>query len=234
MINFDQIPLELLKGFVVGICCSAPVGPLGVLCIQRTISRGRWHGVVTGLGATTSDLIYAIMVSVSMAFITDFIDAHLSIIQLFGAVVIGAFGIHIYRSKPIEEVEQRKKRKKPHKHMPEEKQPPYWRRLMKNQMFHDYITAFGLCFSNPLIIFLFIGLFAQFHVMSTSSHFINVLTLFALLVGAFCWWLTLTYIVGRFRGNFKQRGLRILNHITGGILIAAAVATAVKAVIDIL
>ena len=85
----------VLTGILVGLCVSVPVGPLGVLCIQRTITRGRWHGIATGLGATTSDLVYALLVGFSMGFIIEFIEAHQLIIQLIGSIIIG-FLVYIF------------------------------------------------------------------------------------------------------------------------------------------
>lgn len=226
MINILQ---EFLKGWFIGICVSAPVGPLGVLCIQRTLSRGRWHGVVTGIGATTSDIIYALLVGASMNFITDFINNNMIVIQIVGAIIICLFGVQIYKSKP--EDFNRLKKHQIHTHH-EKSKSNVFKKIVQNKMFHDYITAFGLCFSNPLIIFLFIGLFAQFHVMSSGDSFTNFITFIAILIGAFCWWLTLTYIIGHFRGNFKERGLLILNHITGTLLILGALITVIKSLLN--
>lgn len=228
-----DIMQEFLKAIIVGICVSAPVGPLGVLCIQRTINKGKWHGVVTGLGATTSDIIYAFLVGFSMNIIVDFISAHQYVIQLIGAIVIGFFGLHIYNTKP-QEMEIIRKRKQKGELRVEgsiAKNPTLYEAILKNDYFHDYISAFGLCFSNPLIIFLFIGLFAQFHMFGTESVTLNMSCIFFIIVGAFLWWMTLTYIVCKFRKNFKEKGMVILNHITGGILIIAAVATAINAII---
>lgn len=231
-----DISEEFLKAIIVGVCVSAPVGPLGVLCIQRTINKGKWHGVVTGLGATTSDIIYAFLVGFSMNIIVDFISAHQQVIQLVGAIVIGIFGIHIFRTKP-KQMEMIRKRKREGELRVEDniaKNPTLKEAILKNDYFHDYLSAFGLCFSNPLIIFLFIGLFAQFHMFGTESVALNMSCLFFLIVGAFLWWMTLTYIVCKFRKNFKERGMLILNHITGGILILAAVATAINAIIKMI
>lgn len=231
-----DISQELLKAIFVGIGVSAPVGPLGVLCIQRTISKGKWHGVVTGLGATSSDIIYAFFVGFSMNIIVDFISAHQSIIQLIGAIVIGIFGLHIFNTKP-EEMEKIRKRKQEGELRVEDniaKSPTLKEAILKNDYFHDYLSAFGLCFSNPLIIFLFIGLFAQFHMFGTESIALNMSCIFFIIVGAFLWWMTLTYIVCKFRKNFKERGMKILNHLTGGILIIAAIATAINAIIKMI
>ena len=97
-------------------------------------------------------------------------------------------------------------------------------------MLKDYLTAFGLCFSNPLIVFLFIGLFAQFHLFTSGNIAVELLTVLAIIAGAFVWWMILTWFVGRFKENFKERGLKILNKITGGILMGAAIVSAVYSI----
>ena len=100
----------ILTGILIGLCVSVPVGPLGVLCIQRTVTRGRWHGVVTGLGATTSDLVYALLVGCSMGFIIEFIEAHQLWIQVIGSLIIGVFGFHIYTKDPLKQLEHKRRK----------------------------------------------------------------------------------------------------------------------------
>lgn len=215
---------EIIKGLVVGIAVSAPVGPLGVLCIQRTLSKGKWPGVVTGLGATTSDIIYAMLVGFGMNFMMEFIDAHQYVIQFLGSIVIWFFGFKISRSKVTprdkENYERRKK-------FVDESQAL---NKVEDGLLKDYLTAFGLCFSNPLIVFLFIGLFAQFHLFTSGNIAVELLTVLAIIAGAFVWWMILTWFVGRFKENFKERGLKILNKITGGILMGAAIVSAVYSI----
>ena len=195
-----------LTGIIIGIFVSAPVGPIGILCIQRTISRGRAHGIITGLGATTSDLIYAILVGLSMTVIINFIETHQMIIQIGGSIIVGFFGLHIFRSNPAKQIATA------------DSKPS------KGSYMSDYITAFGLCISNPLIIFLFIGLFARFKFLSPEQDLPqNIFAIFSILLGAFLWWLTLTLIVGKLRTHFNLRGLWILNKITGSILLLLAV-----------
>ena len=141
----------ILTGILIGIFVSAPVGPIGILCIQRTISKGRAHGIFTGLGATTSDLIYAILVGLSMTVIINFIESHQMLIQILGSAIVGLFGVYIFQSNPAKKLSAA------------DKKPS------KGTYFSDYISGFGLCFSNPLIIFLFIGLFARFQFMNPEQ-----------------------------------------------------------------
>lgn len=195
----------ILTGILIGICVSAPVGPLGVLCIQRTLSRGKLHGFMTGLGATTSDIIYALLVSLGMSFILDFINTHQFLIQLIGSIIILLFGLHLFL-------------KKPKNQLPDIKTP-----RSKGDLISDYLSAFALCFSNPLIMFLFIGLFARFQIIESGNITNNIVAFISILIGATIWWILLTLIVGYFKSKFKLRELWIINKITGSIIILLSI-----------
>ena len=86
------------KGLLIGILVSAPMGPVGMLCIQRTLSKGRWHGFVTGLGAMVSDIIYAMLTSLGMGVVVNFVEANQAPLQLAGSLVLSVFGYYIYQS----------------------------------------------------------------------------------------------------------------------------------------
>jgi threonine/homoserine/homoserine lactone efflux protein len=203
----------IIIGIIIGLFTSVPVGPLGILTIQRTLNRGRWHGVVTGLGASTSDLIYAAIVGFSMSFITDFIHENQFWIQIVGSLIVIFFGIHVFRNNPSAQLSSAKK-------------------ANKNGYLADYLSAFGLCFSNPLIIFIFIGLFAQFNFFEQGqTWYENVIGMLSILAGAFCWWLTLTLVVSTLRSRFNVRGLWILNRITGSLLVLIGVIICIKAIV---
>ena len=195
----------ILTGILIGICVSAPVGPLGVLCLQRTLSRGKLHGFITGMGATTSDIIYALLVSLGMSFILDFINTHQFLIQLIGSIIILLFGLHLFL-------------KKPKNQLPDIKTP-----RSKGDLISDYLSAFALCFSNPLIMFLFIGLFARFQIIESGNITNNIVSFISILIGATIWWILLTLIVDYFKSKFKLRELWIINKITGSIIILLSI-----------
>ena len=196
-----------ITGMIIGVLVSAPTGPLGILCIQRTLHKGRLNGIVTGLGATTSDLVYAVLVGFSMNFVIDFVEQYRFVIQIVGSIILIFFGYKIFT-------------KETEKSIDDEKIGTTNRNLLST-----YTSAFGLCFSNPIIIFLFIALFARFNFFSSKSNVYQVLlALSSIFVGALSWWVTLTMIVGSLRKKFKKRGLRILNFITGGVLIVLSIA----------
>ena len=83
MIQIETIFDILVKGFIIGVVVSAPLGPVGVLCIQRTLNKGRWYGFVTGLGASLSDIAYALLTGYGMSFVFDYINKNIFYLQLF-------------------------------------------------------------------------------------------------------------------------------------------------------
>ena len=91
----------LVKGFIVGVVVSAPLGPVGVLCIQRTLNKGRWFGFVTGLGAALSDICYALITGYGMSFMDELILKHQIFLQIVGSIMLLAFGIYTFRSNPV-------------------------------------------------------------------------------------------------------------------------------------
>lgn len=98
------------KGIVIGVLVSAPMGPIGMLCIQRTLNKGRWHGFVTGLGAALSDVIYAALTCLGMGVVVNFVEANQAPLQLIGSIVLGIFGYYIFQSNPVRNL--RKQREK--------------------------------------------------------------------------------------------------------------------------
>lgn len=140
-IDFASPILLILKGLLVGIIASAPMGPVGILCIQRTMQKGRAYGIVTGAGAALSDIIYALMTGLGMSFVMDFIDKEQNIfwLKLIGSVMLFIFGVYMYKTDPRKSMHQSSGG--------------------KGTLFHNFTTAFLITLSNPLIIFLFIALF---------------------------------------------------------------------------
>lgn len=198
----------LIKGILVGIVVSAPLGPVGVLCIQRTLNKGRWYGFVTGLGATLSDLIYALLTGYCMSFISGFITRYMLVFQWSGSLLLFLFGLYTFRSNPV---------------ISSLSQP-----TSKGTYTHNFVTAFLVTISNPLIIFLFIGLFARFAPAGPSDLFFEQFSsYFAIAVGAIAWWFAITYGVNRLRKRFDVKGIWIINRVVGGAVMIASVVGAI-------
>ena len=190
----------ILKGIFIGLCISVPLGPIGMLCVQRTFNRGRKHGIITGLGATTSDLAYVIVSLFFLSFVVSIINRHLFAFQLLGSLVLCVFGYFIFKSNPSMQ--------------------PKPNETTSYNLFGDYVTAFGLTFSNPLILFVLIALFARFEFIDdTTTNIQKVCGIAAILCGATLWWSMLTFFVNKFRTKINMRGLRMINQTTGCIII---------------
>ncbi len=203
--NLDSIISIVLKGIIIGIVVSAPLGPVGVLCIQRTINKGRWYGFMTGIGATLSDIAYASLTAFGMSFIVDFIDNNLFLLQLFGSILLLGFGIYTFKSNPVNTALRPGNR-------------------TKDSFTRNFITAFLVTLSNPLIIFLFITLFARFSFIYVGITTTEVLAGFAGIAGgALLWWFGLTYCVHRVSICFNPRGIWIINRIIGTIVSIVAI-----------
>ncbi|MCL1868074.1 MAG: LysE family translocator [Paludibacter sp.] len=188
------------KGIIIGLCVSVPLGPIGMLCVQRTLHRGQLHGLITGLGASASDLFYTLISLFCLSFIINFIDKNEILIQILGSLIVCAFGLFTFRSNPSAQL---KPNEKPN-----------------SNFLRDFFSSFALTLSNPLILFVLIALFARFDFLSDNHSFIHILSgLTGILMGATAWWAFLTFVVSRFRSKFNIRGLKIINRITGLIII---------------
>lgn len=190
----------IFEGMIVGFSASVPLGPIGVLCIQRTLQRGRLAGFFSGLGAAVSDTIYAVIAGFSLSFIVAFIEEQIFWIQIFGAVILFLLGAHIYRSNPA--VQLRRQRRS------------------KSSYLQDFVSTFLLTISNPLALFLFIAFFAGFGVVAPNSGLAGQLVLIlGVFLGATTWWLLLTSVVGLFRQAVNLRRLYWINKIAGATII---------------
>mgnify|MGYP003291064125 CR=1 FL=1 len=191
----------LIKCFFIGIAASIPMGPLGVVCIQRTINRGRQHGFVTGLGAASSDLVYASLIGFSMSFVLDFIEANSTIISLISFAIIILFGILTFLKSPKQFTESKTTSSS------------------NNSLLKDYASALGLCISNPMISVFFIALFAQFEVFTNNQPFyISLLTLVFIFCSSMTCWGVLSFFVDKFRDRFNEKGITYLNRFAGSLL----------------
>lgn len=200
----EQILYILPRGLAIGVLISAPMGPIGMLVIQRTLSKGRLPALFTGIGAAFSDLIYCLLTGFCLSFITGFIDAHQLVIQLIGGAVLAAFGVYLFKKNPTRALKAAQVNAASN----------YW---------SDVVTGFLLTFSNPLILFFIIGLFARFNFILPEysiGHYIAAYL--CTLGGAFLWWWLITFLVNKLRRRINVRSLWVINRIIGSILIVMA------------
>lgn len=190
----------LVKGFIIGVVASAPMGPVGILCVQRTLNKGRWAGFATGVGAALSDIIYALITGFGLSFMVDIIeDVRIAFwIKLAGSVILFLFGLFTFRSNPVDKV-------KPVSHN-------------KGTLIHNFVTGFFVTFSNPLIVFLFVAMFGQFTFILNENPVPQILGYAFIVVGAVAWWFGLTWLIDKIRNRFNVRGIWVINRIIGVVV----------------
>lgn len=195
----------VFKGMLIGMIASAPMGPVGVLCVQRTLNKGRWYGFVTGIGAAISDIIYAGITGFGMAFVMDFInnDQNKFYLQIAGSVLLLFFGIYTWRTDPTKNMHQSGQQ--------------------RGTLWYNMWTAFLVTFSNPLIVFLFMGLFAQFAFVLPNHPFEMFVGFASIVGGALLWWWGLTWLIDKIRTKFDENGIRLINQVIGVAVIIGSI-----------
>lgn len=199
---------EILKGLIIGVIVSAPMGPVGILTVQRTLSKGRWVGFATGVGASASDFLYALISGYGMSFVVDIIQnpAIALVIKLVSGILLFAFGLYTFRSIPKNNV-------KDDVTLSDDTKPDF-------KTFA--LSGFVVTVSNPLIIFMFLALFGQFTFIIVDNIIPQIFGYLAIIGGALLWWSTLTYLVDKVRAKFNNKALWWLNRIIGIIVMVVS------------
>ena len=185
---------------LIGILISAPMGPIGMFVIQRTLNKGRLPALYTGLGAALSDLVYCLLTGLGLSFVTDFIESNQEILQIIGSAMILVYAFYLFFHNPSHQIVK-----------PE---------LKASSRLRDVVTGFIFTFANPLILFFIIGLFARFNFLApefAAWHY--VAGYMAIIGGAVLWWWGITHLVDRMRSHFNVRSTWIINRVLAVILI---------------
>jgi threonine/homoserine/homoserine lactone efflux protein len=201
----------IVKGVLMGLLVSIPLGPIGVLVIQRTVNKSRIAGLLSGMGAALSDTLYAIVAGFSLTFVIDFIRAHEIFFQSLGALVVLALGISIFFKNPVNDLRRNK--------------------LRGNTHFQDIISSFLVTVSNPLTVFVFLAVFTSSGVaISLEKPYHSFFVILGIFLGAFLWWFTLSGIVSLFRHKINLRVLWWINKTAGALIILFVIVTVIIAV----
>ena len=201
-----------LRGFIIGISIAAPVGPIGVLCIRRTLAEGRLSGLVSGLGAATADAIYGMIAGFGLTFISVFLVAQQSWLSLFGGLFLCILGVRTFLSTPSEDAEE----------------------LESKGLLRNYLSIFILTLTNPMTILSFAAIFAGLGLAESSASYASA----ALLVlGVFCgsafWWLLLSFGVSLFRERVTPTWMLWINRVSGVIVFAFGVGALVNYIVHV-
>ncbi|MDD2195762.1 MAG: LysE family transporter [Bacteroidales bacterium] len=189
----------LIKGIIVGLLASIPLGPIGVICIQRTINKGRLSGFLSGLGAATADTIFAAIAGFSLTFVISYIEEKQILFQALGGIIVFLLGIKIFLTNPVRQLRRHKRK--------------------KNNLVEDYFSVLAVTITNPLAIFLFIALFALLDVVTDNTSWTHSLvTTSGVFIGAVLWWYILTTLVNIFRTKFRLKQLWWINKVSGAAI----------------
>ena len=199
----------LIKGIIVGISVSAPLGPLGILTIQRTINKGFLSGFVSGTGAAFADIIYAAIAGFGISIIANFLDSHQFIIRILGGALVAIVGVMIFYSNPVKQLRKQRAR--------------------KNNFISDFISSFLITITNPLTIIFFGAVFASLGLDEVNAGNSIIYALAGIFSGALLWWMSLTILVNIFRKKIRLRNLWWINKITGALIVVFGLAIVTSA-----
>ncbi len=199
--------IALLKGIAIGFSLAAPVGPIGVLCIRRTLAEGRRSALSTMLGAATAVLVYGLVAAFGVTLVSEFVAQHTFWFRLIGGAVMIILGVRTYRA-----------------HIPPA--PP---RLSFNEHAGNFVSTFFLTLTNPLTLFAFAAVFAGVGtVEELSATKTAALLVGGVFIGSLAWFGTLTTLTYIFRNFLRTKGLDLVNRITGWLIVIFGTAAIVS------
>jgi threonine/homoserine/homoserine lactone efflux protein len=187
----------LLKGLAIGFSLAAPVGPVGILCIRRTLAHGSKRGIIVGLSAASADMVYGIIAAFSVTLISDFISQQQHWIRLIGGIFLFVLGYHTFFSHPATDTITNG----------------------KNGHARTFFSTFLLTLTNPMTLFAFAVVFAGIGLDRTMSHHGYAAFFVAgIFLGSLSWFSLLTSLVHFFRDIITTDGLVIINKVAGCLL----------------
>lgn len=189
----------MLSGLIIGFSIAAPVGPIGILCIRRTLAEGQASGLFSGLGAATADAIYGCIAGFGLTFISNFLITQQVWLRLIGGGFLCYLGLKTFLSKPAEQAASTK----------------------GNGLLGSYVSTFFLTITNPMTILSFAAIFAGLGVGGAGGNYVSAAMLvLGVFIGSTLWWFILSSSVTIFRKKFNPRRLRWVNRISGIIITA--------------
>ena len=194
------------KGVLVGFAMAVPIGPIGIMCVRKTLTEGRLRGLIIGLGAATADFLYGCVAAFGLTVISGALDSQRVWIRLVGGALLLFLGIRTFRAKPAD--------------------PKY--RIQSSGMLGTYFYIVFLTLTNPLTIFAFIAVFAA---LGLGAGVINVsgsALVLGVFTGSFLWFLSLSSVVVLFKAKFDVVWLRWVNRIAGILITLSGVVAMVS------
>jgi threonine/homoserine/homoserine lactone efflux protein len=188
----------LLRGALIGLAIAAPVGPIGVLCIRRTLAEGWLFGLVSGLGAATADALYGCVAGFGLTFISAMLISHQARLRLVGGLFLCYLGVRTLLARPAEQAAV----------------------AQGNGLLRAYGSTFFLTLTNPITILAFAAIFAGLGLAEAGGGYASAsLLVLGVFLGSASWWLLLSSVMGAFRTRFSPSGLLWVNRISGLVIL---------------
>ena len=195
--------INLYNGLIIGFSIAAPVGPIGILCIKRTLSSGLIIGLLSGLGAATADALYGSIAAFGLTFISNFLLQHQIWLRLIGGAFLCYLGIKTFLSQPTISPSP----------------------VNQNSLLSAYGSTFLLTLTNPLTILFFAGIFAGFGLVEAGGGYSSAaITVLGVFLGSSCWWVLLSGVTSLLRDRISFSSLRWINRISGLIILGFSIA----------
>jgi threonine/homoserine/homoserine lactone efflux protein len=187
----------LIKGLVIGVSIAAPVGPIGLLCIRRSLEQGRVAGLATGLGAATADAAYGCIAGFGLTAISGFLLEHALWLRLGGGLALCYLGARTFLAPPAQREAQ----------------------LRPGGQVSAYLSALALTLANPLTILSFVAVFAGFGLVETPSYPAAATLVAGVFVGSGLWWVFLSAVAASMRSRVSGGWMRAVNRASGGAIV---------------
>ena len=183
-----------LQGLIIGFSIAAPVGPIGVLCIRRTLSEGRLAGILSGMGAASADMLYGAIAAFGLTAAQSILLGQSTRLRIVGGAFLLYLGIKTVFSKPTAESGK----------------------ITSGGLLSVYLTTFFLTITNPITILSFLAIFAGFRLAETSGSYLQAsLMVLGVFLGSSAWWLTLSIGVNLLREKLTPALLIWVNRLAG-------------------
>jgi threonine/homoserine/homoserine lactone efflux protein len=191
-----------LRGLLIGFSIAAPVGPIGVLCIRRTLANGRLAGFLSGMGAASADMFYGAVAAFGLTAIQDVLLGQSDWLRLVGGIFLLYLGIKTFLAKPAEQAAK----------------------SSHSGLFGAYLSTFFLTITNPLTILSFLAIFAGLQLGEMNGDYTSASKMvLGVFLGSATWWFTLSFTVGLLRDRFNISWKIWVNRIAGMIILSFGV-----------
>lgn len=202
-----------IRGILTGLVVSMfSIGPVGALCIQRTLSKGQRSGFLSGLGAATADTTYAVIAFFALSFVQNFLEQNNLWFKLLGGVCIIAIGIYIFLQNPVVQIRRN--------------------RAGKSNLWRDFLSVFLLTIANPAVTLIFVGLFGMFGISNDAGDVNGVAMILGVICGTAGWWFLFTVILNIYSKRLRPRHLLWMNRVMGAFIILLGIVTVLSTILN--